>query len=359
MHTRIAVTLLASASLATTGRAQLIQPVSQTRALQSIATVVDSGGGTTQLTDTSAASNFGPYNDQVNTAVALPGPQATASSSAGQTSSILPDSIVADLSFDAQPDVFAAGVSAEASGSSYLDVEFDLNVPTDYTITGSLTQTGGAAVVTLLSGTQAVAQAVSFDGTVPVNLSGSLPFGRYRLTITAAGIATAGTAFDATAGGATIDFSVTSAVPSFCDASDGALASCPCGNPGSPDTGCDNAQGTGGVGLELVAQDTDPVNVATWQATGLPPASTPAVVLLRAGALDASGPVVFCDGLRCIDATVARVTSAFAIGGTATLMHGHSTGPGDYHYQAWYRSQPSSYCTPAAFNLSNGRTLSW
>ena len=34
-------------------------------------------------------------------------------------------------------------------------------------------------------------------------------------------------------------------------------------------------------------------------------------------------------------------------------------GPGTFYYQLWYRNTPSSYCTPAAFNLSSGRTLVW
>ena len=42
---------------------------------------------------------------------------------------------------------------------------------------------------------------------------------------------------------------------SFCDASDGSLSSCPCANAGTPDAGCDNAQGTGGVRAEITTFD--------------------------------------------------------------------------------------------------------
>jgi hypothetical protein len=34
-------------------------------------------------------------------------------------------------------------------------------------------------------------------------------------------------------------------------------------------------------------------------------------------------------------------------------------GSGTFYYQLWYRSLPIMFCTPEAFNLSNGRALSW
>jgi hypothetical protein len=34
-------------------------------------------------------------------------------------------------------------------------------------------------------------------------------------------------------------------------------------------------------------------------------------------------------------------------------------GTGTFYYQAWYRNTPTAYCTPAGFNLSNGRALDW
>jgi hypothetical protein len=43
-------------------------------------------------------------------------------------------------------------------------------------------------------------------------------------------------------------------------------------------------------------------------------------------------------------------------------VFGHSAvaGPGTFYYQLWFRDTPSSFCNPStAFNLSNGRTLSW
>jgi hypothetical protein len=148
---------------------------------------------------------------------------------------------------------------------------------------------------------------------------------------------------------------------SFCDMNDGSLASCPCSNPGDPDLGCDNAQSTGGVSFSVLAQTTSP-NGATLQGSGFSTAGTPTAIVIRSNGLDSSSPVVFGDGLRCIDASsLVRLAPTLATGGTSTHSFGHSggTGPGTFYYQIWYRNTPASYCTPAAFNLSSGRTLVW
>ena len=146
---------------------------------------------------------------------------------------------------------------------------------------------------------------------------------------------------------------------SFCDATDGALASCPCGNPGSPSSGCDLPQAMGGVELMVLAQERGTQNRATMVAEGYPTQSTPASVILRSRTLDGAGPVVFGDGLRCVGPEVVRVEASIGVGGAATYQLGHGADTGEYFYQAWFRSQPASFCTPSAFNLSNGRVLVW
>jgi hypothetical protein len=149
--------------------------------------------------------------------------------------------------------------------------------------------------------------------------------------------------------------------PSFCDASDGALSGCPCANPGFPDTGCDNPAGTGGVKLIVIAQQTSPTNRATVQGIGYPATATPSSVVIRAPALDPGSPVVFGDGLRCIGVPLVRLGASIASGGVSTHSFGHgmSAPPGPNFYQLWYRSQPPMFCTPDAFNLSNGRVITW
>jgi hypothetical protein len=148
----------------------------------------------------------------------------------------------------------------------------------------------------------------------------------------------------------------------FCDASDGALASCPCANPGDPGTGCEIQQGTGGVGLSMVSQETSPQNRVTWSGAGFPAVSTPTSIVIRAADLDTGSPIVFGDGLRCIGTPLVRLAATFASGGTVTHTHGHGAGAGtgDFFYQLWFRNTPIMYCDPtAAFNLSNGWTLAW
>jgi hypothetical protein len=157
--------------------------------------------------------------------------------------------------------------------------------------------------------------------------------------------------------------------PSFCSAIDGSLASCPCSNPGNPDSGCDSSipamQGgglTGGIRLDVVAQRTAPANAATVTGTGYPTGSMPGIVVIRAAALDSAAPVVFGDGLRCVGVPLMRLGASIAGGGLSTHVFGHGgmAGGGTFYYQLWYRSQPASYCNSAAeFNLSNGRSLVW
>jgi hypothetical protein len=160
---------------------------------------------------------------------------------------------------------------------------------------------------------------------------------------------------------------------SFCDNADGSLASCPC-TAGNPDSGCDNPNppmqggGTlGGVKLSVVVQQTTPNNRATLQSVGFPTGSTPGGVMFRNNGIDPGSPIVFGDGIRCVDAaaspsTFVRIGGATAAGGTMvnTFGHGAMAGVGSFYYQLWYRSTPLSYCDPTnAFNLSNGQSIVW
>lgn len=147
----------------------------------------------------------------------------------------------------------------------------------------------------------------------------------------------------------------------FCDGSDGALAACPCANPGDPDAGCDIAQGTGGIDLAFVRQETSPLNRATLSSSGYPTTGNPTTVLLRAPALDPSSPVVFGDGLRCVAVPLVRLDATFASNGNAQHLFGHGTmsGAGPFYYQLWLRNNPAMYCTVESFNLSSGRSLTW
>ena len=157
---------------------------------------------------------------------------------------------------------------------------------------------------------------------------------------------------------ATYEFTVLDGA--FC-AGDGSEVACPCGNPGAPGAGCDNAQGTGGVQLSVVSFTPDGLGggSAQLQGVGYPAASSPTVVLIRAPAR-AEPAVPFGDGLRCIAAAgLVRLGAVTATGGASSHAFGHGAGAGSFAYQLWYRNQPAAFCTPAAFNLSNGYQLTW
>jgi hypothetical protein len=149
----------------------------------------------------------------------------------------------------------------------------------------------------------------------------------------------------------------------FCNDCDGALALCPCTNPGGPETGCDNAQATGGALLTAPAWNPGG-SAVTLQGTGFPPASAPTVIVIRSPSQQ-SPPVTFGDGLRCIGAAgLVRFGATTASGGTSTHLHSHGAGPGQFFYQLWYRNTPVSFCvttgpSSGAFNLSNGLSLLW
>ena len=147
----------------------------------------------------------------------------------------------------------------------------------------------------------------------------------------------------------------------FCNDSDGSLAACPCGNPGNPDSGCDNQQGTGGVFMEATAFSPDGFGggTAEFTGTGYPAATSPSYVLLRSTSQTAA--VAAFDGAICVGNPVVRVGAGFAIGGTAVepYTHGAMAAAGTNYYQMWYRNTPAMFCTPDGANLSNGYDLDW
>ena len=146
---------------------------------------------------------------------------------------------------------------------------------------------------------------------------------------------------------------------SFCNELDGALASCPCGNPGEVSSGCDLSIGSGGVALTLLAQEASPQNRATLRGSGYANFKSEPVIALRSATLDPARPVVFGDGLRCIGSTVVRMSTTLSLGGTSEHTIGHGVAAGDYYYQLWYRDPSNAFCTKDEFNMSSGLTLGW
>ena len=146
--------------------------------------------------------------------------------------------------------------------------------------------------------------------------------------------------------------------PSFCDGADNSLFFCPCA-AGTPTSGCDIQQATGGVSLTVEEQETNPQNRATVKGEGFPVGGIPAAVVIRGSATVA--PTIFGDGVRCVATPLVRLGADIAIGGISRHNFGHGTmaGSGVFYYQLWFRNTPAMYCTPDGFNLSNGRQLTW
>lgn len=145
---------------------------------------------------------------------------------------------------------------------------------------------------------------------------------------------------------------------------------CPCANhsPAIALAGCLNSFGVGGrlraTGVASLSADT-----VVLRADHLPASS----VLFFQGITQQSGGngAVFGDGLRCAGGGIIRLRSYGATGppGAASStypqgadpsvsLRGGVTSPSTRTYQAWYRNS-ATFCSPSAFNLSNGVEIAW
>ncbi len=147
---------------------------------------------------------------------------------------------------------------------------------------------------------------------------------------------------------------------------DGTGATCPCGPPSAPGTGCLNSFGTGGL---LAASGANSVSADTLvlTASGLP---TNASALFFQGTAQQNGGLgtAFGDGLRCAAGSTIRLGTKTASGGVVSYpalgdlsvsVRGLvPVGGGLRHYQTWYRNA-AAFCTPSTFNLTNGVSVTW
>ena len=146
-------------------------------------------------------------------------------------------------------------------------------------------------------------------------------------------------------------------------AGDGSGTPCPCGNASAPGAGqgCANS---GGLGGELRADGVASLSADTLRLDAQHLTRGSAIFLQ--GTLSEAG-TPFGDGLRCIGGDLVRI-GANPVASTATRhplpgqdpihVRGAIGAPGTRHYQALYRNA-ASFCTPAAFNLTNGLRIDW
>jgi hypothetical protein len=147
---------------------------------------------------------------------------------------------------------------------------------------------------------------------------------------------------------------------------EGTSATCPCGNAGAVGHGCassfdPNGALLGAQGVASVAADS-----LVLGATGV----SNSVVAFFQGttAVRGGAGVAFGDGLRCAGGTTVRIAAVLASanqasypspGDVAISVRGALPSNGvERLYQAWYRNS-ASFCTSAAFNLSNAVRVRW
>lgn len=154
----------------------------------------------------------------------------------------------------------------------------------------------------------------------------------------------------------------------FCTG-DGSSTPCPCGNssPAPNREGCRNStNGTNGGRFEATGAASLSSDALVLKVLRLPGTSP---VLFFQGTVQQAGGAgtVFGDGLRCAGGMTARIGTKTAVAGEASYpsgsdapvsIRGGVTAPGVRDYQAWYRNN-ATFCTAAAFNLTNGWELTW
>lgn len=157
-----------------------------------------------------------------------------------------------------------------------------------------------------------------------------------------------------------LDIDFTSAVQ-FCFG-DTPAASCPCGNVGSLNHGCENGVGTGGARLYATGTASLASDTITLVSDDAPATTT--VVFFRSLGTTAAAP--FADGILCVGPGVQRLAGRRSVGGRAELgfVRGESISAlggetvGSVFYQTYYRNA-GPFCTPTQANLGNALTLQW
>jgi hypothetical protein len=149
------------------------------------------------------------------------------------------------------------------------------------------------------------------------------------------------------------------------DGSVGATA-CPCGNQGAAGNGCASSVNPSGARLAAIGQAR--LASASLQLLGSGMPDAPVLYFQGTTALSGGAGVAFGDGLRCAGGTVVRLRTRQNSGGasivpganepTLAVLGSIPASGGTRIYQAWYRNS-ATFCTPAAFNLTNAISATW
>lgn len=158
------------------------------------------------------------------------------------------------------------------------------------------------------------------------------------------------------------DVEVVEGYPVSC-VGDGLKAACPCQNQSAHEelAGCAHSQG---VGARLRAEGSASLSGDTLTLRGSAMPNQPVLYFQAAGSQPAAP---FGDGLLCAAQPFVRLGTEINSGGASSYpgpgdasisVRGGIGAPGVRHYQAWYRD-PSPWCGPETFNLSNAVTVVW
>ena len=146
---------------------------------------------------------------------------------------------------------------------------------------------------------------------------------------------------------------------------DGSAGPCPCANQSAvgANEGCLHSPGV--VGGKLVASGGSSIQCDSLQLCASQVLGTNC--LFVQGNIAPAGPFPFGDGVRCIGGSLKRIALGAINGGNACLGGLGTTqqisalgavAPGTYGYQVWYRDN-TAYCTPFAYNMTNGVLVTW
>jgi hypothetical protein len=159
-------------------------------------------------------------------------------------------------------------------------------------------------------------------------------------------------------------------IDEFCPG-DGTLVTCPCGNNGVGDRGCQNSLSTGGA--HLASSGATNPDTLLLQATGEMPS---AITIFLQGNTRIPSGTSFGDGLRCVGGALKRlyvkVASSGAVsapGASDPSISARSAALGDpiapgtlRYYQTYYRDAAPNFCpapTGSTFNASSGVRVAW
>jgi hypothetical protein len=154
---------------------------------------------------------------------------------------------------------------------------------------------------------------------------------------------------------------------------DGTGGTCPCGNFGLADRGCQNSAGTGGALLTANGVSSLSADTLHFTSSGELPS---ALSILLQGNTTTANPTNYGDGLRCVGGALKRLFAHGASGGIVTLPFpadptvsvksaalGDPIAPGSYrYYQVYYRDSNPNFCTNppgGTLNVSRAIAVLW